>query len=84
MNRTDLWLLAILQAQMADDYLVAMTIDEIMEAGGEGLARITVYKHMKKLLKYDYVKSGAKADRSESFYITEKGLLVLNPESEVI
>ena len=83
MDRTDLWLLAILKEQVADDFMVAMTIDEIMETGVEGISRITVYKHMKKLLKYDYVKAGAKVERSGSFYITEKGLLVLDPEGEV-
>ena len=72
-TRTDLWLLAILREQKADNFMVAISIDELMEVGADGIARITIYKHMKKLVKEGYVGAGAKADRASSFFITEKG-----------
>ena len=72
-TRTDLWLLAILREQKADNFMVAFSIDELMEVGADGIARITIYKHMKKLVKEGYVGAGAKADRASSFFITEKG-----------
>lgn len=83
MNRTDLWILAILLEQQADRFMIAMSIDEIIEAGGEDIVRITVYKHLKKLLDSGYVATGAKSDRASCFYITDKGKEILNMESKV-
>lgn len=80
MNRTDLWLLAILQEQQADKFIVAMSIDELIEAGAEGVARITLYKHLKKLVDNGFVGAGAKADRASSYFITPKGKAILNIE----
>lgn len=80
LTRTDLWLLAILREQQADNFMVGISIDELMAAGAEGIARITIYKHMKKLVKEGYVEVGAKADRASSFFITDKGKQILNIE----
>ena len=80
LTRTDLWLLAILREQQADNFMVAISVDELREAGADGIARITIYKHVKKLVKEGYVGAGAKADRASSFFITNKGKSVLNIE----
>lgn len=80
LTRTDLWILAILREQEADNFMVAISIDELMEAGAGGIARITIYKHMKKLVKEGYVGAGAKADHASSFFITDKGKSALNIE----
>ena len=80
LTRTDLWLLAILREQKADNFMVGISIDELMAAGAEGIARITIYKHMKKLVKEGYVGAGAKADRASAFFITDKGKRILNIE----
>ena len=80
LTRIDAWLLAILHEQKADSFIVAMSIDEIIEAGEDKTARITVYKHLKSLLNKGYVKAGAKNNRASCFYITEKGKAILNIE----
>ena len=80
LTRTDSWLLAILREQQADNFMVGISIDELMAAGAEGIARITIYKHMKKLVEEGYVRAGAKADRASSFFITDKGKRILNVE----
>ncbi len=77
MTRTDLWLLAILQKEQADDYMLAMSIDEIKEAGAGDIARITIYKHLKKLLSSEYVAAGAKNNRASCYYITDKGRKII-------
>lgn len=82
MTRTDLWLLATLLKEQADDYMLAMSIDEIIEAGAGDIARITVYKHLKKLLSSEYVAAGAKNNRASCYYITDKGKILLNKEGE--
>ena len=73
LTRMDACILAVLHEQRADNFIVALSIDELMEAGVDGTARITVYKHMKKLLEMGYVAEGAKEDRAFCFYITDKG-----------
>lgn len=78
LTRIDAWLLAILHEQKADSFIVAMSIDEIIEAGAEGTARITIYKHIRSLLKKGYVATGAKNNRASCFYITDKGKALLN------
>lgn len=80
MNRTDVWILAILLEQQADSFIVAMSVDELIEAGAEGVARITLYKHLKKLVQNGFVGAGAKADRASSYFITDKGKALLNIE----
>ena len=80
LTRTDLWILAILREQQADNFMVAISVDELREVGADGIARITIYKHVKKLVKEGYVEAGAKADRASSFFITDKGKRILNIE----
>ena len=78
MSRIDLCILAILLEQKADSFMIAMSIDEIAEAGIEDVARITLYKHLKELVRNGYIGTGAKAERAGSYYITDKGMDILN------
>lgn len=78
MNRIDLCVLAVLFEQQADSFIVAMSIDEISAIGIEDIARITLYKHLKELVHNGYVGIGAKAERADSYFITEKGVELLN------
>ena len=80
MNRIDLCVLAILFDQQADSFMVAMSIDEISGTGIEDIARITLYKHLKQLVRNGYVGIGAKAERADSYFITKKGIELLNIE----
>ena len=80
LTRTDACLLAILYEQNADNFMVAMSIDEIMDAGEKEAARITVYKHMKSLLNEGYIEAGVKNNRASCFYITDKGKALLDME----
>lgn len=82
MTRTDLWILAVLLKEQASDYMLAMSIDEIIEAGAGDIARITVYKHLKKLLSSEYIAVGAKNNRADCFYLTEKGKNILKKDGE--
>ena len=50
MNRTDLIILATLLNQQADKFMVAMSIDELMEAGIDEVSRMTVYTHLRHLV----------------------------------
>ena len=80
MNRIYLCVLAILFDQQADSFMVAMSIDEISGTGIEDIARITLYKHLKQLVRNGYVGIGAKAERADSYFISEKGIELLNIE----
>ena len=80
MNRIDLCVLAVLFEQQADSFMVAMSIDEISAIGIEDIARITLYKHLKELVRNGYVGIGAKAERADSYFITKKGIELLNIE----
>lgn len=82
-NRTDLCILAVLHEQKADRFMVAMSIDEIIEVGVDDVSRITVYSHIKHLVLKGLVAKGAKSDRANCFYITEKGKAILYAEGEV-
>lgn len=82
-NRTDLCILAVLHEQKADKFMVAMSIDEIIEAGIDDVSRITIYTHLKHLAIKGLVAKGAKSDRANCFYITEKGKAILYAEGEV-
>ena len=72
MDRLDLWILSVLQYRDADNYLVAMSINEILEEDND-TTRISLYKHLKGLAKGKYVALGPKDNKADSYYITEMG-----------
>ena len=84
MNRTDLIILATLLNQQADKFMVAMSIDEIMEAGIDEVSRMTVYTHLRHLFIKGAVAKGAKENRAECYYITDMGKQILEVESKVM
>ena len=84
MNRTDLIILAVLLEQQADNFMVAMSIDEIMEASLEGVSRMTVYTHLRYLVIKGAVNKGAKDDRADCYYITDIGKKILEKEGKVM
>ena len=72
MDRLDIWILSVLEYNGADNYLVAMSISEILQEERD-TTRISLYKHLKKLMKNKYVAIGPKDNKADSYYITEKG-----------
>ena len=76
MDRLDLWILSVLQLKGADNYLVAMSINEILQEDND-TTRISLYKHLKRLVKKNYVSTGPKDNKANSYYITEKGIEAL-------
>lgn len=72
MDRLDLWILSVLHVNDADKFRVAMSISEILEMDND-TTRISVYKHLKVLLRNGYVAEGPKDNKSHCFYITPKG-----------
>lgn len=83
MNRTDLIILAVLLNQQADKYMVAMSIDELMESGVDEVSRITVYTHLRHLFIKGAVAKGAKENRAECYYITKEGKKLLEEKGMV-
>ena len=84
MNRTDLIILATLLNQKADKFMVAMSIDELMESGVDEVSRMTVYTHLRHLCLKGAVAKGAKNDRADCYYITEVGKQILAAEGKVM
>ena len=84
MNRMDLIILAVLQEQQADKFMVAMSIDELMEAGVSGSCRGTIYVHLRHLTLKGAVAKGAKNDRADCYYITDAGKQILKMEGMVM
>lgn len=72
MDRLDLWILSVLQLRAADNYMFSMSISEILQEEND-TTRISLYKHLKKLVKKKYVSLGPKDNKAESYFITEKG-----------
>ena len=72
MDRLDIWILSVLEYNGADNYLVAMSIGEILQEEHD-TTRISLYKHLKKLVKNKYVANGPKDNKADSYYITGKG-----------
>ena len=72
MDRLDLWILSVLQLRAADNYMFSMSISEILQEDND-TTRISLYKHLKKLVKKKYVSLGPKYNKAESYFITEKG-----------
>lgn len=72
LDRLDLWILSVLQLKEADNYMVAMSINELLMEDND-TTRISLYKHLKKLTKGGYTAVGPKDNKADSYYITEQG-----------
>ena len=72
MDRLDIWIVSVLEYNGADNYLVAMSIGEILQEEHD-TTRISLYKHLKKLVKKNYVANGPRDNKADSYYITGKG-----------
>ena len=83
MNRTDLIILAVLHEQKAENFMVAMSIDELAQVGVDEISRMTLYTHLRKLLMKGAVSKGAKNDRADCYYITDYGKQILESEGKV-
>ena len=83
MNRMDLIILGVLHEQQADRFMVAMSIDELMESGVDEVSRMTVYTHLRHLFIKGAVAKGAKENRAECYYITEEGKRLLKEKGVV-
>lgn len=82
-NRTDYLLLSTLYASGCTDYYHSMTITEIIddntdENGKHPLgARMTIYRKLQKLVANGYVKKGILDDHSDTYYIEEIGVSII-------
>lgn len=72
MDRLDIWILSVLQIKDADSYMFAMSISELMQEDNDS-TRISLYKHLKSLVKNGYVYNGPKDNKADSYFITDKG-----------
>ncbi len=81
MDRLDLWILSVLQLKGADNYLVALSISEILQEDND-TTRISLYKHLKRLAKRNYVAIGPKDNKAQTYFITDKGRELFAAEYE--
>ena len=72
MDRLDLWILSVLQLRAADNYMFSMSISEILQEEND-TTRISLYKHLKKLVKKKYVSLGPKDNKAEVISSRRKG-----------
>lgn len=77
MNRIAFLILAILKAEEAESPAGAMSAYEIVDAGALACRPDTVYKKLSELKKEAYVDAGFKDGRANTYYITKKGVLIL-------
>lgn len=74
--RTQYVIMKILRTKKATNHMKSMTLKEI--AKDEKKNKInTLYKHIRILEKRNLVKSGAKAERANGYYLSEEGLNLL-------
>lgn len=76
LNKTDIWLMQILQSNDATNRITAMTIAEmraILEQSGNNKHRLTVYRRLKALVELGYIAKGIPDDHADTFYIVDKG-----------
>ena len=82
-NRADYLLLSTLYASGCKDYYHSMTITEIIddnsdENGNHPLGtRMTVYRKLQKLVANGYVSKGIMDDHSDTYYIEEKAIKII-------
>lgn len=74
--RTQYVIMKILRTKKATNYIRGMTLAEISENEGRNKPN-TLYKHIKILQNRGLIKSGAKAERANSFFLSDSGMELL-------
>lgn len=74
--RTQYVIMKILRKQKATNHMKSMTLKEIAKNEKKNKTN-TLYKHIRILEKRNLVKSGAKAERANGYYLSEDGLKLL-------
>ncbi len=74
--RTQYVIMKILRKQKATNHMKSMTLKEIAKNEKKNKPN-TLYKHIRILVKRNLVKSGAKAERANGYYLSEEGLNLL-------
>ena len=80
--RTQYVIMRILRANKATNYIRGMTLAEISDKEGRNKPN-TLYKHIKILQKRNFVESGVKVERANSYFINEFGMELLKKYDEV-
>ena len=82
-NRADYLLLSTLYAARCRDYYHSMTISEIIEDNSDDNgnhplgARMTIYRKLQKLVANGYISKGIMDDHSDTYYIEEKAIRII-------
>lgn len=74
--RTQYVIMKILRTKKATNYIRSMTLAEITEQEGRNKPN-TIYKHIKILQDKGLVELGVKAERANSYFISEAGIQLL-------
>lgn len=74
--RTQYVIMKILRKQGATNHMKSMTVKEIAKNEKKNKPN-TLYKHVRILEERNLVKSGAKAERANGYYLSEEGLNLL-------
>ena len=80
--RTQYIILKLLRTNKATNCIRGMTVTEISEKEGRNKPN-TLYKHIRILETRNLVKSGAKVERANGYYLSEDGLNLLKKYDEV-
>lgn len=82
-NRLEYMILDTLYKLELKDRFHSMTITELLEEN-EGVlgARMTVYKRLKKLVDADYIGKGIIDNHADTYFITEKGIKLIEEGAE--
>lgn len=80
MNRLDFIVLSILRQNGANNRLSAMAVSEIVDEEEFVYKDNTIYKKIKEFETAGLVAQGLKEGRAATFYITEKGVQILEGE----
>lgn len=78
LNRSDYALLKVLKKKNSVSFFKGMTVNELVDVLGG--SRVTVYKKMNRLVEHGYVGNGCKDIISNTYFITEKGLGIIEIE----
>ncbi len=80
--RTQYVIMKILKTNKATNYMKSMTLKEIAKNEKKNKPN-TLYKHIRILETRNLVKSGAKAERANGYYLSEEGLQLLKKYEDV-
>lgn len=84
LNRLDYIILDTLYDGNYKDYYHGITITEIMDENDGVLGvRMTVYKKLQKLVKAEYIGKGIIDNHSDTYFLLEKGIKVIEGGTEV-